>query len=117
MAVEDLHEPELQEQNNGDDEWRNWFPDAGDQNNVDDHPLPPQHPVQPQDTVSFDQSGSTAQYLRANSPDTVLTMEDLLAGNLGSSASVSSNSSDAEVLCSFPDCGGKGLQHDEARED
>lgn len=39
----------------------------------------PQHPDQPQDTITFDQSGSTANYLRANGPDIVLRVEDVLA--------------------------------------
>ena len=32
----------------------------------------PQHPDQPYDTITFDQSGSTANYFRANGPDIVL---------------------------------------------
>jgi len=39
----------------------------------------PQHPDQPYDTITFDQSGSTANYFRANGPDIVLRVEDVLA--------------------------------------
>lgn len=39
----------------------------------------PQHPDQPQDTTTFDQSGSTANYLRATSPVADLSMEKILA--------------------------------------
>lgn len=68
-----------------------------------DEELFPQHPEHPQDTISFDQSGSTAHYIRAHGPDIVLTVEDVLAGNYGSaSSSSSSSSSDAEVQSSPP---------------
>lgn len=40
----------------------------------------PQHPDQPQDTITFNQSGSTANYLRATGPDIHLTVEEILAG-------------------------------------
>jgi hypothetical protein len=39
----------------------------------------PQHPDQPQDTVTFDQSGSTANYLRATGPVTYLNVDAILA--------------------------------------
>jgi hypothetical protein len=38
----------------------------------------PQHPDVPQDTISFDQSESTAHYLRAHGPDITLNIEDIL---------------------------------------
>ncbi|CAN6164029.1 unnamed protein product [Urochloa humidicola] len=47
----------------------------------------PQHPDQTQDTASFDQSGSTAEYLRAIGPDIVLTVEDVLKGKYAASTS------------------------------
>jgi hypothetical protein len=39
----------------------------------------PQHLDQPQDTITFNQSGSTANYLRANGPDIHLSVEEVLA--------------------------------------
>lgn len=39
----------------------------------------PQHPDQPQDTITFDQSGSTTNYLRATGPDVHLSVEEVLA--------------------------------------
>lgn len=39
----------------------------------------PQHFVQPKDTLTFVQSGSTAGYLRATGPDIHLTVEEVLA--------------------------------------
>jgi hypothetical protein len=54
-----------------------------------------EEPVQQQDSVSFDQSGSTAEYLRAHGPDIVLNVEDVLSGKFktGSSSSTSSDAS------------------------
>jgi hypothetical protein len=61
-----------------------------------------EEPVQQQDSVTFDQSGSTAEYLRAHGPDIVLNVEDVLTGKFkaGSSSSTSSDASspvDSEV--------------------
>jgi hypothetical protein len=39
----------------------------------------PQHPEQPQDTITFNQSGSMTNYLRATSPDIHLSVEEVLA--------------------------------------
>lgn len=39
----------------------------------------PHHPDQPQDTVTFDQSGSTANYLRATRPNVYLDVDKILA--------------------------------------
>jgi hypothetical protein len=51
----------------------------------------PQQEVQ-YESISFDQSGSTAQYLLAQGPDITLNVEDVLAGRfLGSSSSSSSS--------------------------
>jgi hypothetical protein len=54
-----------------------------------------EEPVQQQDSVTFDQSGSTAEYLRAHGPDIVLNVEDVLSGKFktGSSSSTSSDAS------------------------
>ncbi|CAO2150252.1 unnamed protein product [Urochloa humidicola] len=53
----------------------------------------PEDDVQ-QESLSFDQSGSTAEYLRANGPDITLTIEDVLKGRMVDSSSLSSSSSD-----------------------
>ncbi|CAL4989039.1 unnamed protein product [Urochloa decumbens] len=60
----------------------------------------PQHPDQPQDTVSFDQSGSTTCYLRAHGPDINLTVEDVIQGRYGSPSD--SDSSESEIQSSPP---------------
>lgn len=46
-----------------------------------------------QDTITFNQSGSTANYLRATGPDTHLSVEEVLAGIQNSGGSSSSNDS------------------------
>lgn len=72
--------------------------DGFDDMEIDNGPAFPQHPDQPQDSISFDQSGSSAHYLRANGRDIVLNVEDVLAGIYGTnSADSSSSSSDSEV--------------------
>jgi hypothetical protein len=43
--------------------------------------------VAQQQEISFDQSGSIAQYLRADGPNIVLNVADVLAGNYGTSSS------------------------------
>ncbi|CAL5075059.1 unnamed protein product [Urochloa decumbens] len=58
-----------------------------------------EYPVQ--DTVSFDQSGSTACYLQAHGPDITLRVEDVLQGNYASSSSESDNS-EPEVQSNLP---------------
>ncbi|CAN6171614.1 unnamed protein product [Urochloa humidicola] len=62
--------------------WDAWPDNVADNMVVNDEPdlLPeqvPQHPDRPQDTISFDQSGSSAEYLRATGPDITLTLEDV----------------------------------------
>ena len=42
-----------------------------------------------QHEISFDQSGSTAQYLRAHGPDITLNIDDVLAGKVAGSSSSS----------------------------
>ena len=53
--------------------------------------------VQQQEIV-FDQSGSTAEYLRTHGPDISLNVEDVLAGNYSNSSSSSTD----EVVSSMP---------------
>jgi len=53
--------------------------------------------VQRQEIV-FDQSGSTAEYLRAHGPDITLNVEDVLAGNYSNSSSSSTD----EVVYAMP---------------
>ncbi|CAO2144855.1 unnamed protein product [Urochloa humidicola] len=66
--------------------WEAWPDNVADNMDLDDAQLEqvPQHPGQPQDTISFDQSGSTAEYLRENGPDITLTVEDVqrISGSL-----------------------------------
>lgn len=56
-----------------------------------------QQPQQQHDSVTFDQSGSTTQYLRANGPDIHLTVDMVLQGQLGSASNSSSSSSVSSV--------------------
>jgi hypothetical protein len=60
------------QENQNDGDGANMEPDV-----VDD--VVPHHPDQPQDTISFNQSGSIANYLRATGPDIHLSVEDILA--------------------------------------
>ena len=46
-----------------------------------------------QESISFDQSGSSAHYLRAHGPDITLSVEDILAGRFVDSSSSSSEAS------------------------
>lgn len=57
----------------------------------------PHHPDQPQDTISFDESGSTAKYLHAKGPDIILMVEDLCGDRNGSSSFGDSSSSPSKV--------------------
>jgi len=54
---------------------------------------PPAHPEQPQDTISFDQSGSTANYLRNHGQDIVLTLDQVMQGQITIESSSSDSSS------------------------
>lgn len=54
-------------------------------------------PIQEQDSITFDQSGSTAQYLRAHGPDIHLTVEMVLNGQVGSTSGSSTSSSNSSV--------------------
>ena len=78
------------------DIWDNW--DQVEQNDlpqnieIDDN-APPAHLEHPQDTISFDQFGSTANFLRQHGQDIVLTLEQVLDGQLGNNSSSSESSS------------------------
>lgn len=54
-------------------------------------------PIQHQDSTTFDQSGSTTQYLRAHGPDIHLTVEMVLQDQVGSTSSSATSSSDSSV--------------------
>lgn len=85
------------------DVWPAWMDDqVGDNAPEDQVPPVPQHPEQPQDSISFDQSGSTARYLQATGPDIVIRIEDVLAGNYGSSSNSSTSSSSGSEVQSLP---------------
>lgn len=98
-AVDDLAEPQEEDPQDAED-WPEWF---GVGAHIDQNDAANQEPeFPPQDTISFDQSGSTAQYLRANGPDIVLTVEDVLAGVGSSSSSNSATSSESDVQVDQP---------------
>ncbi|CAN6328775.1 unnamed protein product [Urochloa humidicola] len=86
-AVEELAPNQIVE--DADDAWPEWDANINVQGQA---PQVPQHPDQPQDSISFDQSGSTASYLRANGPDIHLSVEMIRKGQLGSGSSSSSSS-------------------------
>ncbi|CAN6199417.1 unnamed protein product [Urochloa humidicola] len=67
------------------DAWGNLDQDLGQNVVVDD---------MPQESISFDQSGSTAEYLRANGPDIVLNVDDVQKGLYRVSSPTSSSSSE-----------------------
>lgn len=56
----------------------------------------PQHPDQPQDTITFDQSGSTANYLRATGPDVHLSVEEVLVAVAAMQGDQNSNNSSSD---------------------
>ena len=71
-----------------DDAWDDWPVDQAD--NVGQQQAP-QDVLQQQESISYEQSGSSAHYLRANGPDITLTVDDILSGNLEGSSSSSSS--------------------------
>jgi hypothetical protein len=79
QAQEDLvlHQPEEAV----DQDWGNW------QQNEDNFQQEQQQP----ESYSFDQSGSTAQYLRAQGADLVLNIDEVLSSSSSSSGSVTSS--------------------------
>ena len=82
--------------NNAANDWAAWFnPNENEMRDENEGQTQNEEMVQQQE-IPFDQSGSTAQYLRAHGPDIVLNVADVLAGTYGSS----STSSD-EVSSSF----------------
>ncbi|CAL4963957.1 unnamed protein product [Urochloa decumbens] len=82
-------------------EWPAWPEQQEDDIEAEVAEIVPQHPDQPQDTVSFDQSGSTTCYLWAHGPDITLRVEDVLQGKYASSSSESDNS-EPEVQSHLP---------------
>jgi hypothetical protein len=56
----------------------------------------PHHPDQPQDTITFDQPGSTANYLRATGPDVHLSVEGVLATVAAMQGDQNSNNSSSD---------------------
>jgi hypothetical protein len=65
----------VNEEENAQNGWPQWPDDQAEQV-ANNNPFP-QHPDQPQDSISFDQSDSSATYLRATGPDLVLRVEDI----------------------------------------
>jgi len=53
-----------------------------------------------QQEISFDQSGSTAQYLRAHGPDITLNVADVIVGKVNSSSSDRDTPSSSTVASS-----------------
>ncbi|RLN03558.1 hypothetical protein C2845_PM13G06880 [Panicum miliaceum] len=70
-----------------------WPPEVQMAENAPQEQQVPQHPDVPQDTISFDKSGSTAQYLRAHGPDITLNIDDIFRGTIQSSSSSSNDAS------------------------
>ena len=93
-AQEELAAPNhLAANNNVDGEWAQWADqEVHLEEQQDDNDEMIIEDVQQQE-ISFDQSGSTAQYLRANGPDITLNIADVLAGRVSGSSSSSSDSS------------------------
>lgn len=102
-AEEDLQE-QVQPDDHMEDAWPEWFPGNDHQDGMaaNQHDHLPQHPAQPQHSFSFDQLGSTATYLRANGPDIVLRVEDVLAGLYAADASSGSSDSSESEVQSYP---------------
>ncbi|CAN6173140.1 unnamed protein product [Urochloa humidicola] len=98
QAMADLA-PNLNNANNEDvgDAWPEW--EVG--NAEAQHPAVPQHPEQQQDTISFNQSGSSANFLRANGPDIQLTVEMILKGKFVQEPSSSSSSGEVSSVPVF----------------
>ena len=80
------------------DNWEQWDNQADemDEQQADNEDVIMEE-VQQQE-IAFDQSGSTAEYLRAHGPDITLNVEDVLAGNYSNSSSSSTD----EVVSSMP---------------
>ena len=80
------------------DNWEQWDNQADemDEQQADNEDVIMEE-VQQQE-IAFDQSGSTAEYLRAHGPDITLNVEDVLAGNYSNSSSSSTD----EVVSAMP---------------
>ncbi|TVU08508.1 hypothetical protein EJB05_41913, partial [Eragrostis curvula] len=98
--VNDMHQQNDQDEPMHD--WINWQPeDVNDQPEpvpMQDHQQPAQHPEQQQDVISFNASGSTARFFRANGPDIPIDM----VFQQGSSDGGASSASSASVTSSLP---------------
>ncbi|CAL5065434.1 unnamed protein product [Urochloa decumbens] len=93
-AMEDLAPPMDNAEGNNEG-WPEWHNEADNGIGAEQEPTMLHHPVQPQDTISFDQSGSTANFLRTNGPDIHLSVDMFKRGYRGSISSTSTSSSDA----------------------
>ncbi|CAN6248342.1 unnamed protein product [Urochloa humidicola] len=76
-------------------EWPQWDNVA---KNAMHQPEVPLHPDNPQDSISFDQSGSSVAFLRANGPDVLLSVEMITQGLLGKQLTSSSSSSEVSSM-------------------
>ncbi|CAL4899280.1 unnamed protein product [Urochloa decumbens] len=65
------------------DDWPQWQPMNQEDDNMDwdNNQANVAQQQQQQESITFDQSGSTAEYLRAHGPDIVLNIEDILKGS------------------------------------
>ncbi|CAN6359072.1 unnamed protein product [Urochloa humidicola] len=82
------HELAVNGNDNDEDDWPDWMAQDDNLNN------PVEDEVQ-QESISFDQSGSTAEYLRAHGPDIELNIDDVLKGKVAASSGSSSSSGSA----------------------
>jgi hypothetical protein len=103
MAEEDLAKPNLQDNMGEGDDWPDWMAQEDHAANVQDMEIQvPHHLDQPLDTTSFNQTGSTAEYLRANGPNIVLSVQDVLQGLQGSVSPHNSSSSAESKVQKYP---------------
>ena len=73
--------------NNAANDWAAWFnPNENEMQDENEGQDQNEEVIQQQE-IPFDQSGLTAQYLRAHGPDIVLNVADVLADTFGSSSS------------------------------
>ena len=69
--------------------------DAWPEPNQGENEIDQEEDIQKQGSISFDQSGSTAEYLRAHGPDIFLNLDDVLKGKFQTTESSSSSTSEA----------------------
>ena len=87
--------------------WDAWYePDQGE------NEVQQEEDFQQQGSTSFDQSGSSAEYLRANGPDIVLNLDDVLNGRFQTTGSSSSSSAN-EASSIFLNTSEKGYLNDQ----